>query len=231
MRLCLSSDALPGGGPEQLQQACERRALQGLELTLNAGHAHGLDEAICPTKQNEGIDCFAGSHEAVQWLRLPEPPSLTMLVIWAGGAHQLGAGLVLPVPVDCPLTIPTALLHGTDTEAARSAVAWAQQHDASTAWTVDPAHATPDILRRVLDITAPTLAHVRLLGAGPEAKHADDDGTGTLMSELALRGYAGTLALAPSPQADLDRWARWLLTERGWGCNTAANKRAQSRTH
>lgn len=233
MKLCLSSDALPDGTPEQLIQACNRRALHGLELTLGADHRHGLDETICPIKQHEGQPCFPEGEPPVEWLHLPEVSSATTPMIWAGGAHQLDAGLLLHNPIDPPLATPVALVHPTDEKAARDAATWARQHDAYTAWSIRPAVHTPGDIQRILDLTGPTLAHVRLLGGGPAAEASDDAGTGALMSKLALAGYRGTVALAPSADADLARWRRWLLDERGWGCNTAAIKkdRTQSCCH
>lgn len=223
MKLCLSSDALPDAPPGVLDRACKRRALQGLELTLGVGHAHALDERICPLREDKEINGFVELETRIAWLRLPTRPPLSTLMTWANAAYQLETGLLLPDPVSTPLVARAALVHPTGPDTAQEAADWAREHDAYTAWTVQPARYTPDELRRTLERTAPTLAHVRLVGGGPEA--SNDEGTGVLMTELALRGYAGTIALVPSPGAALDRWSRWLLDERGWGCNTAALKR------
>lgn len=230
MNLCLSSDVLPDASLAALDRACVRRALTGLALTLGAGHGHGLDARVCPMKENAGLAGAPRPTTPVTWLRLSTLPSAGMLRTWARAAYHLGAGLLLPTPVDAPLAVRTALVHRTDPDAARRAADWATRHGAQTAWAVTPARHTPDALRRTLDATAGTLAHVRLIGGGPEAETSDDAGTGALMAALALRGYGGTVSLAPSPGADLDGWRRWLLDERGWGCNTAAEKRASSST-
>ncbi len=85
----------------------------------------------------------------------------------------------------------------------------------------------------MLDATGPRLAHVRLLGAGPEAEaggaEAGADGTGWLFGQLALRGYSGTVTLAPSSPDVLRQWEPWLQRGRGWGCGTAAEKQAAAR--
>ena len=235
MKLLLSSDALPQAGFDVLAQACRRCALAGLELTLGRGHWHGIDASLCPIRLQEGMGCIPEDEAApVMWLRLPEDASLTMLMIWAGEAHLLGAGLLLTRAVpELPLVTRVALLHGTSVEEARQAVAWAERHDALTCWQVDPERRDLALWDEVLHITGPRLAHVRLLGAGPEAQ-AETPGTsdtGALLSRLALRGYNGTVALAPSSSDHLELWERWLLSGSGWGCGTAAKKQARTSSH
>ena len=227
MRLLLSSDALPDAGLDELLQARTRRALAGLELSLGAHQAHGLDEQACPLHQQNGLPCVPEGVTDVAWLRLPPSTSLVMLMIWSGAAHQMKAGLLLPKPVpDPPAATRLALVHDSDPDAARAAAAWARSRGAGTCWDVTPGRLGTDLIDRVLDATLPTLAHVRLPGSGPEADDPGSAGTGTLLTQLALRGYAGTVALIPSPGADLARWKRWLLQQRGWGCGTAAAKQA-----
>src|SRR5690606_37547553 len=113
MRLLLSSDALPDAPLDVLGQACRRRALAGLELSVGAGQTHGLDERVCPLHQRNGSACVPEDAASVAWLRLPPSTSLVMLMIWAGAAHQMGAGLLLPEPVpDPPTAVRLALVHG-----------------------------------------------------------------------------------------------------------------------
>ena len=85
-----------------------------------------------------------------------------------------------------------------------------------------------DSFDKVLDVTGPTLGHVRLRGAGPESSTGSSasGGVGTVLKELALGGYSGTVALAPSASSREEDWREWLFEERGWGCNTAAIKKA-----
>lgn len=228
MKLLLSSDAAPAASTADLTQACRRRSLAGLELTAGAGHAHGVNTALCPPREQAGVACVAEDCAPVHWLRVPPGASKAMTLTWAGGAHRLDAGLLLPAPAaNPPQGVPLALAHGTDPAAAEDAARWAERRDAQTCWEV-AADASKDDLNAVLDATAHRLAHVRLLGAGPEAQADGAAGAHPLWSALALRGFAGTVALAPSPGADLGAWHRWLFDARGWGCNTAAEKKARA---
>lgn len=216
MRLLLSSEASPVGTPANLARACRRRSLAGLELA--AAEVRGV------------LDLYE-VEVPVLWLRategLPSPFAID-------AARRLGAGLLLGATMDLdpPATIPTdipcAVVHGTDVAEAARAVVWATEHDASTAWEVDPTGLATEQIEAVLAQTRPTLAHVRLLGAGPET--GDDEGTAVLMVRLALSGYAGTVTLAPSADADLTAWSRWLFDTRSWGCGTAHERRVRAHT-
>ncbi len=228
MRLCLSSDTLPAGSLTELTQAARRRALAGLELRIDAGHRHGLDETLCTIRQQANIDCLPGDHMPISWLLLPRDVSLVVLLIWAGVADSLGAGLILQSPVsDPPAGVKLALLHGDDPTEAIQAAAWANRHNAFTCWEVE-SDMDPNSIQAVLSQTKVTLAHIRLLGSGPEAGQSTSPTTGMLMGRLALSGYDGTISLAPSRGADPDLWRRWLFETRGWGCGTAAQKQARA---
>ncbi|MEP0546933.1 MAG: hypothetical protein ABJF88_08375 [Rhodothermales bacterium] len=231
MKLLLSSDALPDATAEGLRVAGRRRSLAGLELRLGAGHHHGADASPCAIRHEAGVDCFPATPTdlPIAWLLLPDEADLAMRSIWSSAAYGLGAGVLLRrATVECPALSHTALLHDTDLDAARRAVAWAEDHGAQTGWEVRPAAFDPDRWTAVLDATGPHLAHVRLLGAGPEAEAEGgaSDGTGWLLSRLALRGYGGTVALAPSSPEHLAAWERWLRRGRGWGWGSAAEKKA-----
>jgi LPS sulfotransferase NodH len=69
--------------------------------------------------------------------------------------------------------------------------------------------------------------HVRMKGAGPEATGSEATGSNVLFRHLALTGYQGSISLVPSGRERLEEWEDWLLNRRDWGCNTAADKRAQ----
>lgn len=228
MRLLLSSDTLPGAPLDELIQACRRRALGGLELSVGIGQGHGLDERVCPLHQQDGGRCVPETVTSVAWLRLPRATSLIMLMVWSGAAHQMKAGLLLQEPVlDPPVATPLALVHGAEPADVQAAATWARRHGARTCWDVAPGTWDAETVDRVLDVTLPTLAHIRLPGSGPEADDARSEGVGGLLTRLALRGYAGTIALVPSAWADHALWQRWLLERRGWGCGTAAAKQAR----
>ena len=229
MRLLLSSDALPDAPFEVLVAAARRRRLAGLELTLDRGQGHGADASPCAARVGDGTACFpdAPADLAVAWLALPAGAPLGLRTVWASAAGRLGAGVLLRRPApECPTALPTALVHGTDPEAARQSARWAAAHGAGTAWELRPSAFDADRWAAVLDATGPHLAHVRLLGAGPEAQSAAADGTGWLLGRLALRVYGGTVTLAPSSPGALPAWERWLRRGRGWGCGTSAEKQA-----
>lgn len=209
MKLILSSEALPGAPPADLMQAVARRALAGLEL----GAAEGAGDSA----RWEGV--------AVPWLRLGEMPVTAALV---ESAQRLGAGLLVAAPVEAvPVDVPVAFLHGSDPAHTAQAVAWAQAQGARTAWEVAPGALDAAAAAATLQQTWPTLVHVRLVGAGPE--NEENEGLGSLLTRLALDGYAGTITLAPSPGADRARWATWLFQTRGWGCGSAAEKQGRTR--
>lgn len=228
MQLILSSAALPDGGLDDLRRAARRRELNGLELLLGAGHGHEV-EASCELGGEESDVRDGRGEPPVQWILIEQTPSVVDVLYWSRRAHLLDAGLLLRNAVpESPLGVPVALLHSTDRAAAQRAAAWAEIHDAHTCWEVVLDRCDPDQIADVLEVTAPRLAHVRLLGAGPEAQNSapGTTGTGAVFRELALQGYSGTVALAPSEGGSLEDWHRWLFDERGWGCNTAAEKKA-----
>lgn len=223
MQLSLSSETVPSAPLDTLRVGARRRGLSGLELVVGTGAATVRRGR---TGSGPGPRPLDDGTPPIQWLHLGEKISRTERLYWGRQAHLLGAGLVLGRPVEeAPLGVPAALRHGTGADDARAAVAWAQAHDASTCWEVVLSSAGRPAVEETLDVTAPTLEHVRLKGAGPEASSSDDGfSTGTVVKELALRGYTGTVALAPSGRSSEATWRRWLLEERGWGCNTAAKK-------
>jgi hypothetical protein len=230
MQLALSSAALPDASIATLRRAAQRRDLNALELVLGAGHAHGIGT---PSKSPPSVDRRAiptrGESPPVQWLLASKRPTITDLLYWARQASLLDAGLLLRNTItETPLGLPLALDHGTDLEEAQQAAAWARMHDAKTCWTVELGRRDEEQFTDVLDATAPTLAHVRLIGAGPETQSAAPGtaGTGAVLKELALNGYSGTVALTPSADGSTAEWQEWLLEGRGWGCGTAAQKKA-----
>lgn len=232
MKLLLSSDAAPAASMAELTTACRRRSLAGLELRLGAEHRHGVNGTLCPPRERANAPCLPEEHAPVEWLYLPPATSLAMRTIWASGAYRMGAGLILPTPVtDLLPAIRCAFAHGTDPAEAKNAVRWARRYHAKTCWEVALGTHCADTLEAVLDATSDRLAHVRLFGAGPEAQTAEATGANPLWQALALRGYTGTVALAPSPAADLRTWNQWLFESRGWGCNTAANKKDRVSAH
>lgn len=230
MQLALSSAALPEAPIDTLRRAARRRDLKVLELVLGAGHAHGIGT---PSNSDGMVLANASPPQTgeppVRWLLASETPSITDLLYWGRQAALLDAGLLLQGAVpESPLGLPLALVHGTDLQEAQRAAAWARMHDAKTGWTVELGRRDQEQFADVLDATIPTLAHVRLLGAGPETQSAAPGtaGTGAVLKELALNGYSGTVALTPSPDGSTSEWREWLLQGRGWDCGTAVQKKA-----
>lgn len=228
MRLLLSSDTLPGSSMDELLQACRRRALAGLELSVGVDHGHGLDEAVCPLHHGKRAPSVPDEVSSVEWLRLPHDASSVVIAIWSAAAHRMQAGVLLHDAVpDPPQATKIALIHGSAPDEVHSAVEWALRYDAATCWDVTLDALTEGCIESVLDQTFGTLAHIRLPGSGPEADHPASEGVGLLLAQLALRGYAGTVGLIPSGPAHLREWEGWLLQKRGWGCGTAADKAAK----
>jgi len=226
MTISLSSEALPSAAIKTLRDGARQRDVDGLELLVGTGADPHGDPSAAPGRLNEAIE---EGTPPIQWLLLGPQASLTELLYWSRQAHLIGAGLVLQSTiVESPLCVPLALLHPTDPERAHRAAAWARMHDAQTCWEVRLGATDEQQLEAVLDVTMPTLGHVRLRGAGPNAPSAAPGlvDTGTVLKELTLRGYTGTVALAPADSDEEAAWRTWLFDERGWGCNTAAEKRA-----
>ena len=230
MQLALSSAALPNAPIDTLRRAAQRRDLKVLELVLGAGHAHGIGTpSESAPSVVDGARPKKGETPPVQWLFAGKKPSITDILYWGRQAALLDAGLLLRDTIpETPLGVPLALVHGTDLQEAQRAAAWARMHDAKTCWNVELGQRKPAQFADVLDATLPTLAHVRLLGAGPETQSAAPGtaGTGAVLKELALNGYARTVALTPSANGSTSEWREWLFEGRGWGCGTAAQKKA-----
>lgn len=229
MQLLLSSAALPDASLENLEDAAQRRSLRGLELVLEAGHAHGLDAARELRPVGHEVDDRTATPSPVRWVLAPSRAGTGEVLYWGHRAHILRAGLIVKQPVaEVPPGVRTALLHTTDVEEASRAAVWAERNGAYTCWEVNVGRLEADVLYDVLEVTGPHLVHVRLLGAGPESQQeeADVSGRGALFSQLALQGYGGSIALAPSAPERTALWHAWLLEQRGWGCGTAARKKA-----
>lgn len=227
MQLILSSQALPDGSLDELCRAAERRSLSGLELVIGAGHEHRV-EAACEATSS-GLLEPQSADLPVRWMLMPAAITASQLLYWSRRAHLMRAGLMFRQPVSVsPSGVPMALMHGSDPDAAQRAATWAGFHDAQTCWEVDLGARDTKRVVKVLEITAPYLSHVRMLGAGPETQGEAPGtlGTGGLMSRLALQGYGGTLALVPSGPGQEAAWRTWLFDRRGWGCGTAAQKKA-----
>ncbi len=70
------------------------------------------------------------------------------------------------------------------------------------------------------------LRHIVLRGGGPEATEQEGRGVGSLMARLAVAGYGGTVALAPSSDRYRVIWDAWLGRRGGWGCGSRLEDRS-----
>lgn len=227
MQLIVSNEAFSSVSLDEVRRGARQRGLDGVEVLV----ATGGEGTSAGSLRSAGPDVsgLTEEHPPIRWLRLAANASLTELLYWGRQAHLVGAGLVLQeTAVETPLCVPLALQHPTDVEAAQRATAWARMHDATTCWEIALEAVDEEAFEDVLEVTAPTLAHVRVRGTGPEIASgaSDTSGMGTLLKALTLRSYSGTVALAPSARGRETAWREWLLDEHGWGCNTAAKKKA-----
>lgn len=203
MIVALSTDAAPRASLDELVDGCRRRGLSALHVV--AGHAHGLPERSTDAELVElhaqlgAADVKLASYE----VRCAETAALdTALRICA----PFQATLVLPHDVPELLAqwqpacerAGVVIVHALDINAADGNVAAAAA-------------------ARLLG-GAPQ--HITLRGGGPEAAQHEGRGVGTLMAQLALRGYQGVLALAPSHTAVLPVWRAWLQHGKHWGCGS-----------
>lgn len=220
MRLLLSTSCLPDASPDDLLRARHRHGFAGFEVDIR------------PEQLTAGVRCpiHAGDAEpmeGVAWYRVPEEMPEHLLMLWAAQAHAAGAGLIVrDIPAD-PLGVPTAIECSATGRSCECGPA--QQFAIEPCWNIS-ATDLPDReqLQVLLAYEATRPVHIRLAGAGPEAANIEQEALGlkigAFFGDLAVLGYRGTLALAPSSESKLDLWRRWLLEERGWGCGTAAEK-------
>ncbi|HEX7052005.1 MAG TPA: hypothetical protein VF188_17485 [Longimicrobiales bacterium] len=236
MRLVLSSAAAADFTLDELLAAARRRGFAGLELV--AGHAHGA-----------GLDPDTSDLEAIRVRAAAgAAPVVAFRAARAEAFHPAAARLssVLRAPVIAHLedgdiaedALESAaaayaraggtllVAHGSDPGEVwrlRRRIECAPAGVLGLAWEVDPG--SEDVAARapaVLEAAGAHLRHIRLLGGGPEAVRHEGRGIGPLMARLALAGYSGTLALAPSTPRYRVAWSTWLGRGGGWGCGSKA---------
>lgn len=177
MQLLLSSTTVPDASVTALCEAAWDRGMQGLELVVRPTIEEGLDPGCevhgCET---DGPTLDDGAF-SISWVLMEGTASVAEVLYWSRQAALLDAGLLLrnmvpESPLGGPVALmhgPVALMHGTDRQAAQQATAWARMHNATTCWEVQLGAVGELDVDDVLDVTGVTLAHVRLLGAGPES--------------------------------------------------------------
>ena len=248
MRLALSSAAAPTASLQELLDACVRRGLPALEL--EEGHGHGLDVGMARHEATAEARARAASQGVeIAGFRLATPlPLLADVTGLAAFARALGAPLLVPLAGGPPAGAAGAAGdEWTDVpETARRLVArlaaagapvravlptiGATAADLPTlplAWDADPSVTELSAPARVvLEDAGDRLVHIRLMGGGPEATEQEGRGVGALMARLALAGYEGTVALAPSSPRYRVIWDAWLGRRGGWGCGSHAEDRS-----
>lgn len=225
MRLALCSSAAPDATLSGLFEACARRGLAALEL--REGDAHGLNPEC-----EEIADCLASGSARI--VGVPIVGYRTLRPghdLWLG---RLSRALGVPILLDAPTSVRSRLdrAAGISEVAGRVAIVVrgedslsdaevAASEGVDLAWDADPAQGNlGDRVGRLLDRFGGRLRYVRLLGGGPEATLHGGEGIGDVMGRLALSGYAGTVALAPSSDRYRVAWQTWLGRRGGRGCGS-----------
>lgn len=254
MRLALSSAAAPTASLQELLDACVRRGLPALEL--EEGHGHGLDVGMARHQATtEARERAASQGVEIAGFRLATPfPLLGDGTGLADFARALGAPLLVPLAAGAPAgadgadgadgegwaAVPETARRLIDRLAAAGApvrpvlpTAGGIPGDLQAlealplAWDADPTVTELSApARTVLEGAGARLVHIRLMGGGPEATEQEGRGVGALMAHLALAGYDGTVALAPSSPRYRVIWDAWLGRRGGWGCGSHAEDRS-----
>ena len=192
MIIALSSEAAPRASLTALTEACVRRGIQALQLTIS--DAHELQAAAEAGGQN-GIRVIALNITTGDKVS-PEQAALVSAQLgavvfendalaenWRASFQQRGGVLVRPLELD-PQRANVAEQFAESTESGELP------------------------------------SHIMLRGGGPEAAQFEGRGIGTLMARLTVAGYAGTLIIAPSARAVLPVWNTWLMLRSNWGCGS-----------
>lgn len=249
MRLGLSSAAAPVAPLGELLDACVRRGLTALEL--ERGHGHGVGPELSTDATADVARTVRGAGVRLAGYRLtpaeetraepdPRPASATAAAdgasrarAWAGFAAVLEVPLLVSLDPRGAGMLERLTALGTDVLAVLPADPFAVDPavlDAARglplAWDADPAAGLAAVAPRVLDRWGHRLRHIRLHGGGPEATEQEGRGVGALMARLALSGYAGTVALAPSSPRYRVIWDAWLGRRGGWGCGSRSEDRS-----
>lgn len=223
MRLGLSSAALPEASLEELLAACQRRGLEALELGDAAGQAavsrlEALDgAAIAERARAAGVSISGvrseGDADEAAAARVASASGAPVLVAGgASGASRRERALRLG-----DLGVEAAVVVGGDV--ATDEVERILLSGGRLAWEADPgAGPLGAVAARLLRVAGESLAHIRILGGGPETAMQEGRGVGELMARLALAGYGGALILSPSSPRYRVAWETWLGRRGGWGC-------------
>ncbi|MCZ7682955.1 MAG: DUF2249 domain-containing protein [Sandaracinaceae bacterium] len=227
MKLALSSEALPGSTPAELARACASRGLAGVELVLDVVPTAAQVEAW-----RAGAVPVVALH--VETLALASAPELAAI-----------AGK-LEVPVAAPpgwsvRPRPRSWRERTPPRARRSCSGCGRGPKTSDRWRGSSSGSgrarwvsCGTFARSTTTSASPTSSGERAhltsctsvsRGGGPEQREQDGRGLGGLFVHLALAGYPGVVAMAPSEPARVDAWREWARTSSSSGCGSRAHSR------
>ncbi len=239
MRLALSSAAAPTLPARELFAACARRGIGAVELVQ--GHAHGVGPGSSDADIRRALAAAdaagvsvvafratgAAAAASVEGARLSRRLGAP-IVSAPGGRERAGEALAGIVARYGEEGGSILLAHTGDPAEVRALRDIAEGAGAfvGLAWDLAPVRpgtgtTTAMDAAGVLELCGARLRHIRLLGGGPEAAAQEGLGIGALAVHLALGGYRGALALAPSTPRYLTAWGFW-LGRRGWGCGSKA---------
>lgn len=223
MRLGLSSAAAPDAGLDALLEIARRRGLYALEL--RAGDEHGVTPQqpagwAAAAARDAGVQLAAyraGEDETADELaELSVTLGTRVLLAGREAAARARAVNAAGGRAAVLVTGPHAV---EDAEVAAAA-------GLAVAWEVQPlvAHAG-DTARALLRLNE-RLVHITLVGGGPEVAMQDGRGVGELMGRIALAGWDGALAVAPSSPRFRIAWQQWLGRRGGTGCGSKQSEPA-----
>lgn len=238
MRLALSSAAVPDATFDELLAACARRGFAAVELEV--GHAHGITPTTGPTAAADAVERAARVGIGIAALRLEDAASVLDPQI-PRLAAALGAPVVARIGDDVAEVVRVAAPRFADAgamlllacsgdlaeiERLRRRVELAPVGAMGLAWDVMPGDGALAVPEAPLAVGDGHIRHIRLYGGGPESMGQEGLGVGGLMGALALSGYTGALALAPSDRRYRYAWGAWLGRRGGWGCGSKAGSDA-----
>lgn len=254
MRLALSSAAVPTAALDELVDAAARRGLPAVELVEGHGHAlevggsAAVEAASASRRARAAGITIAGFRltgeipapgaddmEALVRLAVALEAPVLFPVLEDGGGPSVGGWRrtlastrsLRDMGGEVMVVLPSGPggLRALDALDALGVPAGGGT-GLALGWDADPsagrlAEVGSAILARVGD----RLRHIVLRGGGPEATAQEGRGVGSLMARLALSGYRGTLALAPSSPRYQVIWDAWLGRRGSWGCGSKEEDR------
>ena len=225
MRLGVSSAAAPDASFHELVEICARRGLTSLEL--READAHGVSGAptgIGGAQAQEHARSHGVGISAIRSSVGGEDLALARVALSARASVIVEGGCCVSSRLDRAdglSSVGAEVAIAVDGSISGEELTRITSRGFGVAW--DAELSTGDLGRigaRMLDALESRLAHIRVLGGGPEAAMQEGRGVGELMGRLALASYAGTVILAPSTPRYRVAWERWLGRRGGWGCGS-----------